>query len=203
MREYESKFDYNSEEFYNAIEQLAMKGMTDRHIARALVADFGESLNPNYFSSLKNEKDDNGEPTERSKGISEALARGREKINLLVRDTYLKTALGGKKTKDIVRAFVEYKCDCKGHDDECPVCGGIGKYYSETKAVIQEVEREMQPNIQALSTWLFNHDEEWKQAVIEGKKLDITSNGKEIQQPARVLTKQEVKDMYKSLNDEY
>ena len=182
MREYESKFDYNSEEFYNAIEQLAMKGMTDRHIARALVADFGESLNPNYFSSLKNEKDENGELTERAKGICEALARGREKINLLVRDTYLKTALGGKKTKDIVRAFVEYKCDCKGHDNECPVCGGIGKYYSETKAIIQEVEREMQPNIQALSTWLFNHDEEWKQAVIEGKKLDITSKGEQINQ---------------------
>ena len=182
MREYESKFDYNSEEFYNAIEQLAMKGMTDRHIARALVADFGESLNPNYFSSLKNEKDENGELTERAKGISEALARGREKINLLVRDTYLKTALGGKKTKDVVRAFVEYKCDCKGHDDSCPVCNGLGKYYSETKAIIQEVEREMQPNIQALSTWLFNHDEEWKQAVIEGKKLDITSKGEQINQ---------------------
>lgn len=182
MRNYESKFNYDSKEFYDSIEQLAMKGMTDRHIARALVADFGESLNPNYFSSLKNEKDENGELTERAKGISEALARGREKINLLVRDTYLKTALGGKKTKDIVRVFVEYKCDCKGHDDDCPVCGGVGKYYSESKAIIQEVEREMQPNIQALSTWLFNHDEEWKQAVIEGKKLDITSKGEAINQ---------------------
>lgn len=203
MRTYESKFDYNSEEFYNAIEQLAMKGMTDRHIARALVVDFGESLNPTYFSELKNEKGENGQLTERAKGISEALARGREKINLLVRDTYLKTALGGKKTKDVVRAFVEYKCDCKGLDDNCEICGGIGKYYSETKAIVQEVEREMQPNIQALSTWLFNHDEEWKQAVIEGKKLDITSGGKEIQQPARVLTKDEVKNLYKQMNDEY
>ena len=94
MREYETKFDYNSKEFYDSIEQLAMKGMTDRHIARALVVDFGESLNPTYFSELKNEKDENGELTERAKGISEALARGREKSNLLVRDTYLKSALG-------------------------------------------------------------------------------------------------------------
>jgi hypothetical protein len=176
------KFDYNSKEFYDSIEQLAMKGMTDRHIARALVVDFGESLNPTYFSELKNEKDENGELTERAKGISEALARGREKINLLVRDTYLKTALGGKKTKDIVRSYAEWKCDCKGKDINCPNCFGTGKIVSESKAVIQEVEREMQPNIQALSVWLFNHDEEWKQAVIEGKKLDITSKGEQINQ---------------------
>lgn len=174
------KFNYNGEDFYKEIEELAMKGLTDRHIARSLVVKFGENLNPNYFSALKNEVDEKGEPTERAKRISEALAQGREKINLIVRDTYLKTALGGKKTKDIVRAFAERKCECKGQDDECPMCGGVGKIYSTNKAVVQEIERELPPSIQAMSTWLFNHDEEWRKSIIEGKKLDITSNGGDI-----------------------
>lgn len=36
-----------------------------------------------------------------------------------------------------------------------------------------------------------------------GESVDITSNGKDIQQPARVLTKDEIKELYKSMNDEY
>lgn len=36
-----------------------------------------------------------------------------------------------------------------------------------------------------------------------GESMDITSNGKDIQQPARVLTKDEIKELYKSMNDEY
>lgn len=36
-----------------------------------------------------------------------------------------------------------------------------------------------------------------------GESVDITSNGKDIQQPARVLTKDEIKELYKSMNNEY
>lgn len=36
-----------------------------------------------------------------------------------------------------------------------------------------------------------------------GESMDITSNGKDIQQPARVLTKDEIKELYKSMNNEY
>ena len=42
-----------------------------------------------------------------------------------------------------------------------------------------ETETQM-ANPQALATWLFNQDEEWRKSVIEGKKLDVTTNGKEI-----------------------
>lgn len=175
------KFDYESDGFLSYIEELAQKGFTDKNIAFALIQKYGEVLNTTYFYELKNEKDTKtGKPTKRGGKISEALARGREKINLFARDTYFKAAIGGKKTKDVYRVFAEYKCECGGSDRECPLCHGTGRVFSTNKAVIQEVEREMPPNLQALGTWLFNHDEEWRKSVIEGKKLDVTTNGKDI-----------------------
>lgn len=174
------KFDYEDPKFYETIENLAKKGMTNEGIAWALEEEFGKQLNPITFSIFKNEKDENGEPTERNIQINKSLARGRHKINLLVRDVYLKTALGGKKTKDIVRVWAEKKCECRGLDMECEFCGGTGRIVSEKKSTIQEIEKELPPNIQALSTWLYNTDEEWREAVNEGKKLDLTTNGKDI-----------------------
>lgn len=175
------KFDYCGAEFLQEIETLAAKGFTDRAVAQALTAKFGEALNPTYFSELKNEQDADGSPTERGARISEALTRGRERINLIVRDTYLKTALGGKKVKTIVRRFAEVKCECGG-DAACTLCSGTGRYPAPEKpvVVIEESEQELAPNVQALSTWLFNHDLEWRRLTIEGKRLDITSNGKDL-----------------------
>ena len=175
------KFDYESKEFLDHIEGLSQKGYTDKNIAFALVQKYGDTLNAQYFNELKNEKIEGTEKlTERAYKISEALARGREKINLFARDTYFKAALGGKKTKDIYRVFAERKCECGGSDMDCPLCNGTGRIISDKKAITQEVEREMPPNLQALGTWLFNHDEEWRKSVIEGKKLDVTTNGKDM-----------------------
>ncbi len=175
------KFDYYSDpKFYQIIEDYAQKGLTDKNIAWALVKEYGDNLSPQYFSELKNEKDKNGELTERAKNISEALARGRDKINMVVRDTYLKSALGGKKVKTVVKRYVETSCPCDGQNENCTECGGTGRIFSSNKAVMQESEIELAPNIQALGTWLFNHDDEWRQKTIEGKKLDITTKGEEI-----------------------
>ena len=160
------KFDYSDPKFYQVIEEYALKGMTDRYIARALVKEFGENLTPQYFNEMKNERDENGELTERARNISEALARGRDKINLLVRDTYLKSALGGKKVKTTVKRYVERFCSCKGEDEDCQMCGGTGRLLSTDKAVMQESEMELAPNMQALATWLFNHDEDWKNPLL-------------------------------------
>lgn len=174
------KFDYEDPRFYKVIEEFAQKGMTDKNIAWALVTEFGENVNAQNFSSFKNEKDEKGEYTERAQRIREALARGRGKINLLVRDTFLKTALGGKKIKTVLKRYVERTCSCLGEDEDCPLCGGLGKVLVTDKAVMQETETELPPSSQALSTWLFNNDEEWRKSVIEGKKLDITTKGEEI-----------------------
>lgn len=174
------KFDYKSKEFLDTIENMASKGMTDKSIAWGLVATYGKNLTPQYFNELKNEKDEEGNPTERGKLISEALARGREKINLLVRDTYLKTAIGGKKIKTVVKRYVQQSCHCSGEDPECQQCGGLGVVMSTDKAVMQESDIELAPNVQAMATWLYNHDEEWRTIMDSGKKLDLTSKGGEL-----------------------
>ena len=175
------KFDYESEDFLNEIEELARKGLADNIICKALVKKYGKTLNPTWFNELKNEKDNiTGELTSRASKITEALARGREDIVQSLRSTYLRSALGKIKTKDIVRYYAETKCSCLGRDMECEKCGGTGKIVSRDKAVIQEVEREIPPNMQAGNTLLFNYDPEWRKMIIESKKLDITSGGKEI-----------------------
>ena len=46
--------------------------------------------------------------------------------------------------------------------------------------VIQEVESELPPNASAMQVWMFNHDPEWRKSVIDGKKLDVTTNGNDI-----------------------
>lgn len=166
-----AKFDYNGDEFYMEIMALAMKGLTDSQIAFSLEEKFGETLTEGVFNTMKNGKYDKWteeENTIRGNRIAKALAHGREKINSIVRGSYLKSALGGKKIKSKSTVIRKIR-----------TADG-----TETDAQeIQEThtEQELAPNMQALSTWLFNHDKEWKQAVIEGKKLDVTTNGKDLQ----------------------
>lgn len=109
-------------------------------------------LNPTYFCEKK------GELTE----ISEALTRARAQINSIVRQKYLAIGLGGLKTKAITRRKIEIDGELTDGD------------------VIQETETELPPNPNVLATWLFNHDEEWRQKTIDGKKLDVTSNGETV-----------------------
>jgi hypothetical protein len=90
--------------------------------------------------------------------MSEALARARAQVNAIVRQKYLATGLGGLKTKTITRRVI----------------GG------DVEDIIQEVEAELPPNPSVLSQWLYAHDPEWKAMVDESKKLDITSNGKDL-----------------------
>lgn len=110
-------------------------------------------LAPAYFSCKK----------EAVSKLSDVLTRARAQINSVVRQKYLALGLGGLKTKAVTRRKVE---DSKGEliDD----------------IIIQETETELPPNLNALHTWLFHHDEEWRQKVIDGKKLDVTSNGETV-----------------------
>lgn len=194
------KHDYDSEDFYKKLEDYARRGYTDRNIANAL------DLAPEVFSRMKNGKYQGWSDElnkERSVRYCQALARGRDAVNLIVRDTYLKTALGGKKIKTVVNRHVEKRCPCNGSDEDCELCGGIGTILMADKSIVSETEIELAPNVQALSVWLFNHDEEWKKAVIEGKRLDVTSGGKEIAErpinfiSASELTKEQLDDYLK------
>lgn len=162
------KFDYDSDEFYDEILALAMQGFTDSEIAYGLDDKFGASLDPDVFGSMKNGHYANWSEEEnqrRSERINRVLARGRMKVNSIVRGRYLKAALGGIKTKSV--SVIE-----RSIRDE---------YGNETgKTVLQTTsgEIELPPNIQALSTWLYHHDPEWREAQqAEKKSEESTGNG--------------------------
>lgn len=160
------KFNYNDNAFYREIENLALQGLTDAQIAVSLKDKFGEELASETFNRMKQgvyEGWTDEQNKMRSMLICQALAHGRTRINAIVRGAYLKSALGGKKIKS--KSTVTRKI--KNED---------GSYTDLMDVQVTDTEQELPPNMQALATWLFNHDEYWKMAVIEGKRLDIKAD---------------------------
>lgn len=145
------KFDYDGDDFYDEILALAMQGMTDAEIADALQDRFGESLDPEVFSTMKNGCYANWteeENARRSERLNKVLARGRRKTTTLVRGAYLKAALGGKKIKSKTVVRRRLKVD--------------GAYTDDEEIQTSETETELPYNVQALATWLYHHDPEWR-----------------------------------------
>lgn len=170
---WKKKFDYDSEDFYDEIMALAMQGYTDAEIADALQDRFGQSLTPEAFSCMKNGKYirwTDKQNAVRSEKIVKALARGRRKVNAIVRGAYLKAAIGGKKIKN--RSVTTRKLRING------------EYTDDVEIQTTEGETELPPNVQALSTWLFNHDKEWRETSVS--KVDVTTNGKELNQGIQI-----------------
>ena len=115
------KFDYDSDDFYDEILALSMQGLTDAEIADALDDKFGVSLSPEAFSSMKNgnyDKWSNEENERRSARLVKVLARGRRKLNSIVRGAYLKAALGGKTIKNKTVTTRKLKIDGVYTEDE-------------------------------------------------------------------------------------
>ena len=169
------KFDYENPEFYETIQELASAGYSDASIAYGLADKFGKGLSPETFSRFKNEKDDNEEPTRRSLSINQALARGRSGILQAARSTYYQMALGQRKTSIVRRNAVQKRCPCCYENDmhpkdDCPQCGGTGWYYLTDKVVTEESEMEIAPNMQALATFLYNNDPEWRENILRKKR---------------------------------
>lgn len=154
------KHDYDSEKFRQDIAIAASSGMTDEEIADTL------NLSPEAFSRMKNGKMDiwsEEENERRGASIRQVLARARRKTNAIVRGRYLKAALGGIRVKSKTKRAILGKCPvCGGTDPECTECGGTGQVLLTDKSVLQETESETAPNMQALATWLYHHDPEWR-----------------------------------------
>lgn len=147
-----TKFDYDSDEFYEEIFALALNGLNDGEIAYSLINRFGVSLDPDTFGQMKSGKYINWSKDEnerRSKRLIRVLARGRAKINGIVRATYLSAALGKTKTKNKATVYRSIL------DDQNNKVG-------EVEVQRTESETELPPNMQALSTWLYHHDPEWR-----------------------------------------
>lgn len=146
------KFNYDGDEFYDELLALAMQGMTDAEIADALQDRFGQKLAPDTFSMMKNgnyDKWTKSENERRSERIVRVLARGRRKINAIVRGAYLKAALGGRKLKNVSTTTRRLRMSDGTLTDE-----------EDVQTTVSEVEQA--PSIQALSNWLYHHDEEWR-----------------------------------------
>lgn len=157
------KFDYDSDDFYDEILALSMQGLTDAEIADALADRFGVSLSPEMFCCMKNgnyNRWSDKENKRRSERLAKVLARGRRKINSIVRGAYLKAALGGKKIKSKTITKRKLKLD--------------GVYTDDEEIQTTEGETELPPNMQALSTWLYHHDSEWRK--VERKEEDDEDN---------------------------
>ncbi|MDR6734198.1 hypothetical protein [Sphingobacterium sp. 2149] len=144
------KYDYESDQFKERIEELARRGYTDKEIALEL------ELNPNYFSELKNNND----------CISEPLKRARAKVNATARQKYLALSMGLLKKKTVTR-----KLPSKFEEDS---------YIDPDGLVVYETIEELPPDRAGLERWLYNHDEDWRKTINDSKRLDITSDGKEI-----------------------
>lgn len=142
-----AKHNYDSDDFYDEIFALAMQGFSNAEIADSL------DLDPETFSTMKNGRYIGWSVEEncrRGERILNVLARGRRKIIAAVRGRYLKAALGGIKTKNVQKVMR-------------PVFDNDGNPTGENVVVqINESEFESSPNIQALSTWLYHHDPEWR-----------------------------------------
>lgn len=157
-----AKFDYDSDEFYEEIMALALQGFNDAEIADALFERFGQNLDPDTFSAMKHGRYSRWTKEEnerRSARLDRVLTRGRRKTTGIVRGRYLKAALGGIKLKNkavTTRHIRTPDGDLTGEDEIQTV----------------ETETETPPNIQALATWLYHHDEEWRNIQSGAGKID-------------------------------
>ena len=195
----QKKFDYDGEDFYKAIANLASRDYTDREIAlnigaeiRSIVEarnnkriddfegdDFDsleleptdgipDSLNPEVFSRMKNgeyDKWDEQENKLRSMLIGQALSQARVKLSLLYKGVYDKLAMGKWKTKTVTTVVRD------GFDKD-------GNKVNDT--TVTTTEQELPPNLQALSTWRFNHDPEFRKTLQQMTKMDVSVEDKTI-----------------------
>lgn len=169
-----AKHNYDSDDFYDEILALSMQGLTDAEIADNL------GLSPEAFCCMKNGNYDKWSKhanNQRSERIVKVLARGRRKILGIVRGRYLKAALGGIKTKNVTTRYIQDRCMCDGEEKHCPKCGGTGWVMLTEKSVVQETESELPPNMQALSTWLYHHDPEWRKVENKQDDDEVSADG--------------------------
>jgi len=146
-----SRFDYDSDEFYEVIFQQAMFGATDAEIADSISDELGFYLSPSTFHKMVTSNYDRWTEEEnerRGTRIKRVLERARRNVNKAVRARYLKMALGGYKTKNVTTVSRRMRIDGELTDNE------------DIQTSVTEIESP--PSLQALSIWLHHHDPEWR-----------------------------------------
>ena len=193
----QKKFDYDGQDVYTAIGNLASRDFNDYEIAmhigeevRKIIEDRNnkiiddaetpddivleetenvpDSLAPEVFSRMKNGNYDKWTQQDnklRSMLIGQALSQARVKLNLHYKGVYDKLAMGKWKTKTTTKV-------------EKNTINKEGTPYTET--ITTTTEQELPPNMQALTTWRFNHDPEFKKTLQQMKKMDVSLEDKTI-----------------------
>ena len=93
--------------------------------------------------------------------LSEVLSCARATINSAIRAKFIVLAMGGAKTTTVTTSGIR-TADGELTDSQ----------------MVHTVESELPPNLNAISTWLFHHDKEWRERTVA--KVDVTTNGKDI-----------------------
>lgn len=192
------KFDYDGQDFYEAIGNLAGRDYDDYEIAqfigeeiRAIVkkryedaVDAAETpdqipdepnydeipngLDPTVFSDMKNGRYVNWTKQEnklRSMLINQVLQRARGQLRLVYKGVYDNVALGKIKTKTTTT-------------QERNSVTRDGVHFAET--ITTTTTQEMPPNLQALTMWRWHHDPEFKKAMTQMKRMDVSVEDKNI-----------------------
>lgn len=154
-----NRFDYDSDEFYQTIEQLAKNGANDKEIATAFKHTLGFELNPNVFAKMRNGKYDawtEEENERRGSRIRQTLEGARRDINRIVRAVYLQTALGKGTNKTTTTVRRRLRID--------------GVLTENEEIQTTEVVSGISPNVAALSRWLYHYDKDWRRTE-KGEEL--------------------------------
>ncbi|MBR1526927.1 MAG: hypothetical protein IJ640_09765 [Prevotella sp.] len=195
----QKKFDYDGEDFYTAIGNLASRDYNDYEIAQFIgeeirsiveqrnneridraeeddLADLEledtenipDSLTPEVFSKMKNGTYEGWNEQEnklRSMLISQVLQRARARLNLVYKGVYDLVAKGKWKTRTVTTVVRD------GFDKE-------GNKVNDT--TVTTTEQELPPNMQAITMWRFHHDPDFKKALQQMKKMDVSVEDKTI-----------------------
>lgn len=156
------RYDYDSPDFYAAVENLAMNGATNEEIAVGLNKLIGTSIDPGHFNDMVRgayEPWSDEKNAERGARLRVVLESARLDTNRIVKATYLKTALGRNTTKTVTTVKRRMRID--------------GQYTDDEDIQTTEVISGIAPNMQALATWLYHHDAEWRR-VTKGQDFETS-----------------------------
>lgn len=192
------KFDYDGQDFYTAIGNLAAKDHNDNEIAQFVgeeirrivternnkkldAAELGDDLQledvdsipddglaAEVFSKMKNGQYD---------GWSEQENKLRSMlICQVLQRARAKLSLYYKGVYDnLARGKIKLKTT---QTVERKTVNRDGQPYTETTTTT--TEQELPPNLQAITMWRFHHDPEFKQALTQMKKMDVAIEDKGI-----------------------
>lgn len=194
----QKKFDYDGQDFYTAIGNLAAKDYDDHEIAQ-FIGDEVRSIIEDRNNKLIDRADPEGEmpELEDTDNVPDSLAP--EVFSRMKNGTYDGWNEQENKLRSMLicqvlqRARGRLKLVYKGVYDKL----ALGKWKTTTVTTVERdgvdkegnkvkdttvttTEQVLPPNLQAITMWRFHHDPEFKKAMTQMKKMDVAIEDKGI-----------------------